>query len=63
MQPIFRCGKPCQWNAADQHLDGAGRAGIGASLQHYNPVIDDMVRERYKLPKTYRLVAQMPFGG
>lgn len=37
--------------------------GIGASLQHYNPIIDEMVRERYKLPKTYRLVAQMPFGG
>lgn len=35
---------------------------IGASIQHYNPVIDDMVRNRYGLPSTYKLIAQMPFG-
>lgn len=37
--------------------------GIGASLQHYNPVIDDGVREFFELPASYQLVAQMPFGG
>lgn len=36
---------------------------IGASLQHYNPVIDDMVREMFGLPGSYVLLAQMPFGG
>lgn len=36
--------------------------GLGASLQHYNPIIDDAVKERWNLPKSYRLVAQMPFG-
>lgn len=36
--------------------------GIGASLQHYNPVIDQAVRERYQLPETWVLNAQMPFG-
>lgn len=36
---------------------------IGASLQHYNPVIDGWVKERYDLPESYELVAQMPFGG
>ncbi len=37
-------------------------AGMGASLQHYNPLIDDEVKKTYDLPATWRLVAQMPFG-
>jgi len=36
--------------------------GIGASLQHYNPVIDVAVRAEWKLPETWKLLAQMPFG-
>jgi len=36
--------------------------GIGASLQHYNPLIDEKVREHFNLPVTWALVAQMPFG-
>ena len=37
-------------------------AGFGASLQHYNPLIDKEVRERWDLPAAWRLIAQMPFG-
>lgn len=37
-------------------------AGFGASLQHYNPLIDKEVRARWLLPEEWRLVAQMPFG-
>lgn len=37
-------------------------AGFGASLQHYNPLIDDAVRREWQLPETWELVAQMPFG-
>lgn len=37
-------------------------AGIGASLQHYNPLIDDAVREAFDIPADWRLTAQMPFG-
>lgn len=37
-------------------------AGFGASLQHYNPLIDRDVRERWALPGSWRLIAQMPFG-
>lgn len=37
-------------------------AGLGASLQHYNPLIDDQVKEEWKLPKKWKLHAQMPFG-
>ena len=36
---------------------------VGANLQHYNPVIDKMVREKFNLPESWTLVAQMPFGG
>lgn len=36
---------------------------IGASLQHYNPVIDKLVQEICGVPENYVLVAQMPFGG
>ena len=36
--------------------------GLGASLQHYNPLIDEEVRRTWHLPETWGLVAQMPFG-
>ena len=36
--------------------------GIGASLQHYNPVIDEKVAKEWNVPQTWRLLAQMPFG-
>ena len=37
-------------------------AGLGASLQHYNPLIDDEVHGTFSLPKSWQLLAQMPFG-
>lgn len=37
-------------------------AGFGASLQHYNPLIDEEVIATWKLPATWELIAQMPFG-
>lgn len=37
-------------------------AGFGASLQHYNPLIDNEVRAHWSLPAGWRLIAQMPFG-
>lgn len=36
--------------------------GFGASLQHYNPLIDEEVRHAWHLPQSWELVAQMPFG-
>ncbi|NDV58020.1 nitroreductase family protein [Bacteroides sp. 519] len=36
--------------------------GFGASLQHYNPLIDDEVRKTWNLPADWKLIAQMPFG-
>lgn len=37
-------------------------AGWGASLQHYNPLIDEVVRETWQISPTWKLVAQIPFG-
>lgn len=37
-------------------------ANIGASLQHYNPLIDEAVRKEWNLPDSWYLSAQMPFG-
>lgn len=37
-------------------------AGLGASLQHYNPIIDEEVRRTWELPGSWKMVAQMPFG-
>lgn len=36
--------------------------GLGANLQHYNPIIDAEVKEFFNIPDQYRLIAQMPFG-
>lgn len=36
--------------------------GWGASLQHYNPVIDEAVKSTWDIPAAWELVAQMPFG-
>lgn len=37
-------------------------AGIGASLQHYNPVVDAAVAKTWDIPASWTLRAQMPFG-
>lgn len=37
--------------------------GVGASLQHYNPVIDSVIQERFGIDPSWQLVGQMPFGG
>ena len=55
---------------AEQGIGGAQQAvwaalaeqHIGASLQHYNPLIDDAIHEAFDLPKEWKLRAQMPFG-
>lgn len=37
--------------------------GLGANLQHYNPLIDAKVAEQWKLPAEWKLSAQLVFGG
>ena len=43
------------WNALAEK-------GIGANLQHYNPLIDDEVKKEWNVPNGWRLVSQMVFG-
>lgn len=42
--------------------NGLREQNIGASIQHYNDVINPWVQKDYDTPKSWRLVAQMPFG-
>jgi len=35
---------------------------IGASLQHYNPIIDDEVAQTFDIPSNWKLRAQLVFG-
>lgn len=35
---------------------------VGASLQHYNPIIDEQVHSTWHIPTTWKLRAQMVFG-
>lgn len=37
-------------------------AGLGASLQHYNPLIDEAVRKAFEIPESWKLLAEMPVG-
>ncbi len=36
--------------------------GLGASLQHYNPLIDEEVAKTWSINPKWKLIAQMPFG-
>ncbi len=36
--------------------------GLGASLQHYNPLIDEQVKQEWNIPESWELISQMPFG-
>ena len=36
--------------------------GLGASLQHYSPLVDEAVQKEWNVPKSWKLVSQMPFG-
>ncbi len=37
-------------------------SGLGAHLQHYNPVVDQIVTQHFELPASWQLKAQLVFG-
>lgn len=43
------------WTALDAE-------GLGASLQHYNELIEEAVKKEWNIPASYKLIGQMPFG-
>lgn len=51
-------------NAMHQYVVWTALASIdiGASLQHYSPIIDDKVTETWEVDKDWELVAQLVFG-
>jgi len=66
--PLYADNFPVWANQANGMLQiniwtGLRELGIGANLQHYNPVIDSLVQEMFEIPKSWKLIAQMPFGG
>lgn len=36
--------------------------GLGANLQHYNPIVDDQVHAEWEVPASWKLRAQLVFG-
>ena len=36
--------------------------GFGASLQHYNPLIDQAIQKEWGIDSNWKLIAEMPFG-
>ena len=54
-----------QSNAMQQYLlwTALELEGLGANLQHYNPLIDQKVASTWGLPETWKLSAQLVFGG
>ena len=65
--PLYKESFPqfsCQSSGMAQYMVWTALAAenIGASLQHYNPLIDDDVKQIFDLPKEWKLMSQMPFG-
>lgn len=65
--PIFKDNFPI-WSeqgsgmATIEMWNAFAEMGLGANLQHYNPLIDDEVKEKWNIPKNWSLKAQMVFG-
>lgn len=36
--------------------------GYGASLQHYNEIVEADIKKEWSIPENWKLIAQMPFG-
>ncbi|KAI1138699.1 Nitroreductase [Hypoxylon sp. FL0543] len=54
-----------QSNAMLQHViwTALTSEGLGANLQHYNPLIDNKVASEWGIPDSWKLNAQLVFGG
>lgn len=65
--PLY-ADKFAQWSEHSSAINqiliwiGLESVGFGASLQHYNPIIDESVKKEWKLNNEWKLIAQMPFG-
>lgn len=53
-----------QSNGMLQYIVGVSleQEGFGASLQHYNELIEEQVKKEWNVDGSWRLIGQMPFG-
>lgn len=42
---------------------GLREMGLGASIQHYNPVIDEALKKKFDIKDHHKILAQLVFGG
>lgn len=65
--PVFKDNFPV-WSeqgsgmATIEMWDALAEMGLGANLQHYNPLIDEKVKKRWNIPSNWNLRAQLVFG-
>lgn len=56
---------PCAWLAYHRGMSvwsAFAAEGIGATIQHYNPLVDETVRKTWDINPEWTLVAQLVFG-
>ncbi len=59
---FYDWSEQAQGNAQFAVWTSLAENGIGANLQHYNPLIDDEVKEAFGIPDGWSLRAEMDFG-
>lgn len=59
---FYDWSEQAQGNAQFAVWTSLAENGLGANLQHYNPLIDDEVRAAFDIPANWKLRAQMDFG-
>ncbi|MEJ6399823.1 nitroreductase family protein [Nicoliella lavandulae] len=59
---FYDWSEQAQGNAQYAVWTALAENGIGANLQHYNPLIDAEIDKEFDVPKSWRLRAQLNFG-
>lgn len=59
---FYDWSEQAQGNAQYAVWTGLAENGIGANLQHYNPLIDADVAKEFDIPANWKLRAEMVFG-
>jgi uncharacterized protein len=59
---FYDWSEQAQGNAQYAVWMGLAENGLGANIQHYNPLIDEDVAKAFDIPANWRLRAQMVFG-
>lgn len=65
--PLYKDNFPIwaqQSNGMNQYIiwTALEMEGFGVSLQHYNEIIEEQVKNQWNIESNWKLIAQMPFG-